>query len=84
MGNPIEFTIKELAENVKSKIVNSKSEIIYQNLPEDDPKKRCPDISLAKKEVADQYFECEFGADIPARGLPQICLPSRPPPSPSP
>jgi UDP-glucuronate decarboxylase len=49
MGNPIEFTIKELAEKVKSKIVDSKSEIIYQNLPEDDPKRRKPCIKKAKE-----------------------------------
>lgn len=49
MGNPVEFTIKELAENVLRLIPESKSELIYKKLPEDDPKQRQPNISLAKK-----------------------------------
>ena len=48
LGNPDEYTVKELAEKVVSLTV-SKSKIIYKDLPIDDPKKRCPDISLAKK-----------------------------------
>jgi len=47
IGNPGEFTIKELAEKVIEK-VGSKSKIIYKDLPSDDPKMRRPDISLAK------------------------------------
>ncbi len=47
MGNPVEFTIKELAEAVLDK-VGGKSKIAYLPLPEDDPKQRQPDISLAK------------------------------------
>jgi len=49
-GNPNEFTIRELAEMV-IKLTNSKSKIITQPLPEDDPMQRQPDISLAKKEL---------------------------------
>ena len=49
-GNPNEFTIRELAEMV-IKLTNSKSKIIKQPLPEDDPMQRQPDISLAKKEL---------------------------------
>ncbi len=48
IGNPGEFTIKELAEKVIAQ-TGSKSKIIYQDLPQDDPKQRRPDISLAKK-----------------------------------
>ncbi|OQX94884.1 NAD-dependent dehydratase [candidate division KSB1 bacterium 4572_119] len=48
IGNPVEMTIKEMAENV-IRVTKSKSEIIYKDLPVDDPKIRQPDISLAKK-----------------------------------
>jgi UDP-glucuronate decarboxylase len=47
LGNPNEFTILELAK-VVIEITNSKSEIVNNLLPLDDPKQRCPDISLAK------------------------------------
>jgi UDP-glucuronate decarboxylase len=50
VGNPDEYTIKELAEKT-IKLTKSKSEIVYKDLPEDDPKKRKPDISLAKQEL---------------------------------
>jgi UDP-glucuronate decarboxylase len=50
-GNPVEFTIKELAEKIISMIPESKSKIIYEDLPSDDPKQRKPDITLAKKEL---------------------------------
>ena len=50
IGNPIEFTIKELAEKIID-LVNSKSEIIYKDLPSDDPIQRRPDISLAKDKL---------------------------------
>lgn len=48
IGNPSELTIGELAETIL-KITESKSKIVYRPLPEDDPKVRQPDISLAKK-----------------------------------
>ena len=48
LGNPVELTIKEIAETIKE-LTNSRSKIIYKKLPEDDPMKRKPDISLAKK-----------------------------------
>jgi len=51
LGNPDEFTIKELAETVLAHIPTSKSKIVYKDLPEDDPKQRQPDISLAKQEL---------------------------------
>lgn len=50
IGNPGEFTIKELAETV-IELTGSKSKLIYLDLPSDDPKQRRPDISLAKKEL---------------------------------
>ncbi len=50
LGNPNEFTIGGLAELV-TEMTGSKSEIIYGPLPKDDPRQRCPDISLAKKEL---------------------------------
>ena len=48
LGNPNEFKIFELA-NIVKEITGSKSEIINNPLPQDDPKQRCPDISIAKK-----------------------------------
>ena len=50
LGNPIEYTILEIAEIVIDQI-GSKSKIIFEPLPEDDPKQRQPDISLAKSEL---------------------------------
>lgn len=46
IGNPKEISIKDLAFKVL-KLTKSKSQLIFQNLPEDDPKRRMPDISLA-------------------------------------
>jgi len=46
LGNPVEFTMRELAELVISE-TGSSSELITQPLPQDDPKQRKPDISLA-------------------------------------
>ena len=48
LGNPVEFTIKELAE-LTVKMTGSKSKVIYCDLPQDDPVRRKPDISKAKK-----------------------------------
>lgn len=48
LGNPGEFTIKELAEKV-IQFTNSHSKIIYMPLPKDDPRQRKPDISKAKQ-----------------------------------
>jgi len=47
LGNPIELSMKDLATMI-IRLTNSSSNIIYKNLPEDDPKRRKPDISLAK------------------------------------
>lgn len=51
IGNPVEFTIKELAETILKLIPESKSKIIYEELPQDDPRQRKPDISLAKEKL---------------------------------
>ncbi len=48
IGNPNEMTVLELAEQIL-KLTNSRSQTILRPLPEDDPKERKPDISLAKK-----------------------------------
>ena len=48
IGNPGEFTIRELAEKVVAK-TRSKSELSFLPLPQDDPQQRCPDIELAKE-----------------------------------
>jgi len=50
LGNPIEYTILEIAEIVIDQ-VGSKSKIIFETLPDDDPKQRQPDISFAKSEL---------------------------------
>ena len=50
LGNPVEFTILELAEKV-IELTSSKSEIIYEPLPSDDPVQRQPDISIARKNL---------------------------------
>jgi len=48
MGNPGEFTIRQLAEKVID-MTGSRSELVFHPLPSDDPRQRCPDISLAKE-----------------------------------
>jgi len=48
IGNPKEFTILQLVKKIKS-LIPSSSKILYHELPENDPKVRKPDISLAKK-----------------------------------
>jgi UDP-glucuronate decarboxylase len=50
IGNPVEFTMLELAELV-IKLTGSKSKLVFEPLPSDDPKLRQPDISLAKSNL---------------------------------
>jgi UDP-glucuronate decarboxylase len=50
LGNPSEFSILDLAKKVV-KLTGSKSKIVFQPLPQDDPKQRKPDISLAKEKL---------------------------------
>ena len=51
LGNPDEFSMLELAETVR-RLTGSRSELVYQPLPQDDPKQRQPNISLAR-----EYFD---------------------------
>jgi UDP-glucuronate decarboxylase len=51
LGNPVEFTIRQLAEMVIA-LTGSSSKIVSRPLPEDDPRQRCPDIGLAQKLLA--------------------------------
>lgn len=48
LGNPVEFTVLELAQKIIS-ITGSSSTIVFESLPEDDPRQRKPDISRAQK-----------------------------------
>ena len=50
MGNPGEFTIKELAEKIVE-LTGSSSKLDYIDLPQDDPKQRQPDISSARDKL---------------------------------
>jgi UDP-glucuronate decarboxylase len=50
LGNPVEFTIGQLAELVVAQ-TGSSSKIIYRPLPRDDPKQRCPDIGFAQQHL---------------------------------
>ena len=50
MGNPTEFTILELAENV-IRLTGSKSKVVFKTLPQDDPMQRKPDISIARAKL---------------------------------
>lgn len=50
MGNPVEFTIKELAEAIL-KTIGGKSTLIFKPLPQDDPKQRQPDITMAREKL---------------------------------
>jgi len=48
LGNAKEVTILQLVEKIKE-LTKSRSQLTFHPLPEDDPKRRCPDISLAKR-----------------------------------
>ena len=50
LGNPVELSMKDLAAKI-IKLTNSSSDIIYKDLPDDDPKRRRPDISLASSKL---------------------------------
>ena len=51
LGNPREFTIRELAETI-IRLTGSSSSLVFKPLPQDDPRQRQPDISFAKKQLA--------------------------------
>jgi UDP-glucuronate decarboxylase len=59
IGNPGEFTMLELAEKV-ARLTGSKSKLIFEPLPQDDPNRRKPDITLARKEL---NWEPKIGLD---------------------
>ncbi len=59
LGNPVEFTVLELAEKIKG-ITGSSSKIVREPLPPDDPVQRQPDITLAKELLS---WEPEVGID---------------------
>jgi len=50
LGNPVELTMKEIAKKIIT-LAGSKSKLVYKSLPKDDPKKRRPDIKLAKAKL---------------------------------
>lgn len=50
LGNPTEFSILELAEII-IKLTDSRSKIVFKSLPDDDPRQRQPDITLAKEKL---------------------------------
>jgi len=49
LGNPTEVSISDLAQRILKLIPESRSKLVKKELPEDDPKRRCPDISLAQR-----------------------------------
>ena len=93
IGNPGEFTVRELAEKVVE-LTGSSSEIVYQPLPADDPMQRCPDITKARELLGWQptialeeglrrtiaYFDALLsGGDFQAaRGLTALASAARP------
>ena len=61
IGNPIEISMNKLATLILE-LSNSKSEIVYRDLPKDDPKRRNPDISLANEKLNwEPIFRLETG-----------------------
>ena len=50
LGNPGEYSMLQLAQTILS-LTGSKSNLIFKELPQDDPKQRCPDISMAKAKI---------------------------------
>ena len=61
LGNPNEFSIQELAEKIIA-MTGSSSKIVFKSLPNDDPKQRQPDITLAKKKLGwEPTIELEDG-----------------------
>ncbi len=50
LGNPVEHTVLELAEAVL-RLTGSRSRLVHRPLPADDPRRRCPDIGLARERL---------------------------------
>jgi dTDP-glucose 4,6-dehydratase len=69
IGNPGEFTILELAE-VIIRVTGSRSEIVYEALPQDDPTVRRPDITLARELLGwEPAVELEEGLRLTLAGM---------------
>jgi UDP-glucuronate decarboxylase len=60
IGNPGEFTIRQLAEKVLA-LTGSRSKLVFRPLPADDPLQRCPDIGLAREKLND--WQPQIGLD---------------------
>ena len=61
LGNPTEFTIFDLAEKI-IRLTKSKSKIVFKSLPQDDPRQRKPDVSLASNLIDwDPKIDLESG-----------------------
>lgn len=61
LGNPGEFTIRELAEKI-IQLTGSRSQLVFKPLPSDDPVQRCPDITLAKTQLGwEPHVQLEEG-----------------------
>lgn len=61
LGNPNEFSIQELAKKIIA-MTGSSSKIVFKSLPNDDPKQRQPDITLARKKLGwEPTIELEDG-----------------------
>jgi UDP-glucuronate decarboxylase len=85
LGNPVEFTVLELANRVIA-LIGSQSEITFHDLPEDDPVQRRPDISKAKNILSwspgvnldkglgrtIDYFSGLLDLEAPRRGVPEL------------
>lgn len=63
IGNPIEFTMIQLAKSVLE-LTASKSKIVHGPMPQDDPKQRQPDISLAKEKLNNWQPSIELGEGL--------------------
>jgi UDP-glucuronate decarboxylase len=63
IGNPGEFTMLELAEKV-IELTGSKSKIIFQPLPQDDPRQRKPDITVARRELGGWQPEIQLAEGL--------------------
>jgi len=51
LGNPTEFTIRDLAETILQ-MVKGRSKLVFKPLPQDDPRQRQPDITIAKEKLS--------------------------------
>ena len=68
LGNPHEFTIRQLAEQVRSRI-NPELPLIEKPLPADDPRQRQPDIALAQRELGCAQVSLGQGSNPPSLGF---------------